>query len=243
MLRSAARTPRDARAGAAAAGATTCSQEARGDLELRSCADPYCRRGLFYAFRCKHCARDFCEEHRQAEAHSCAGVHTADRRVLTCNDCGQVVQERETLERTADPAARRAYEALAARARDARADMLAVVRTVLSAHAERRANLHSFWAATGEVDEAEALELVPAEMRERWEGLEREKSSGLLALHMHAACRARPGAAVAPSAAVAKGCGMKRCKSKCSSAFLQHCKKCDRHFCLPHRLPEVHGCK
>jgi len=244
MLRSAV-PPRDARAGAATAAAATCSQEARGDLELRSCADPYCRRGLFCAFRCKHCARDFCEEHRQAEAHSCAAAHTADRRVLTCDDCGQVVQERETLAHAADPAARQAYEALAARARDARADVLAVVRSALSAHAERRANLHSFWAASGEFDEAEAMELVPAEMREHWEGIEREKSSSLLALHMHAACRARPGAVAAPAAAAAKpskGCGMKRCKSKCSSAFLQHCKKCDRHFCLPHRLPEVHGC-
>ena len=106
MLRSAV-PPRDARAGAATTAAATCSQEARGDLELRSCADPYCRRGLFCAFRCKHCARDFCEEHRQAEAHSCAAAHTADRRVLTCDDCGQVVQERETLAHAADPAAGR----------------------------------------------------------------------------------------------------------------------------------------
>jgi hypothetical protein len=143
---------------------------------------------------------------------------------------------------------RRAYEALLKNRQAVREKVVNAVRDLLNTCAEKRSNLYSFWATAESMDEADALQLVPGELKNEYQQLEEDKKSLLLALHMRVSCPDKSSAPaplpgkMAPSSHRKERCGMKKCKNKCSSAFLQHCKKCNLHFCLPHRLPEVHDC-
>jgi predicted nucleic acid binding AN1-type Zn finger protein len=240
--------------GRAALGAVTCSQEANDGLIIKSCASTDCRKGVFCAFTCKHCCHDFCDEHHSVVAHSCTAADTADRRAMTCSGCGALIIEYEVLA-CIDSTARAEYEALAQRVRLARDQVLGSIREKLSKTAKLSGNVYSFSATMATLDEDDAHNLASPELRANLQRLEHVKNTHLQALHETRCCsgntaRQTDASTAAAAAAGYKApashntvrCNMKSCKKKCSSAFLQHCKKCDQHFCLPHRLPEVHAC-
>jgi predicted nucleic acid binding AN1-type Zn finger protein len=239
--------------GRAASGAMTCSQEAHDGFVSKSCAFSACRKGIFCAFACKHCSQDFCEEHQGTVAHSCTAAATADRRALTCSACGVLVIEYEVLA-AIDGGAKAEYGHLAKRLRQEREHILEQVREKLTKAAKLSGNVYSFSSTMATLSEDEAPYLVSHELRANLQRLEQAKCAHLLALHASHCCpcnrashkdvagRDQSGVGISPASHKKAKCGMRNCKSKCSSAFLQHCKRCDRHFCLSHRLPEVHTC-
>eukprot|EP00961_Rhodomonas_salina_P152734 2055632-Rhodomonas_salina.1 len=113
--------------------------------------------------------------------------------------------------------------------------MLAAVRSQLNEHAEKRANLHSFWSTMDSLDESD---IFSEELKRKLSKLQEEKSSVLLSLHLSGACAGKHAKA---QAAPSLKCSMKKCKNK--GFMVQHCKKCKASFCISHRLPEVHLCK
>jgi len=226
---------------------TSCRQEALAesgsDFPEKRCGDPYCRKGLYCSFVCKFCSMDFCSDHFRPEDHKCVAgktedgwVHPLDKRVATCADCSAVVSEANTLPKVPPGHPMLAsYKVLAAAISDTREQILSDVREKLNDHAEKRANLHSFWSTMDSLDESD---LVNYDKREKLNSLQQERSSMLLSLHLSTACT---GARQRTQAAPSLRCSMKKCKNK--GFMIQQCKKCKTSFCLAHRLPEVHECK
>ena len=226
----------------------SCRGEALRDdaLVAHSCAERSCRVGLMTPLTCKHCAQTFCAEHSPPDQHGCGPERMLDKRALVCELCNALVIEHDVLQGVGERSAERArYDELLRDSRLVHDEILAVVREKLDIGYELRANPFSFWSTMDSIDEGD---VVPAHLRERLTNLKQQKMSHLLALHMitcAGSCSKKTsssGAALAPASHKQSKCSAKKCKNKGTSAFLQHCRKCNKSFCISHRLPEVHSC-